>query len=127
MHKAKELYYVEVGSISNKRSKSKNRERSCTEKIRYKTKIKAARAARAYNRSIVIRNADVQSYDCRHCAGWHIGHDYQDFKKRKKARLLDAELDILFLLHPAPSLMAANKRTKVLRTFTQRSRRGIAA
>lgn len=127
MPRVKRIYYAEVVNISKNSYKSKDRERSCEEKIRYKTEIKAARAAVFYNRRIVIRYSDVQSYDCRHCMHWHIGHDNLELHNIKKARMSDEESSILHLLKPAPSSMAARKRTRVLRTFPQRNRRDIAA
>ena len=115
MHLVEGNFYGKV-SISKKYSTSKDRERSCEEKIRYKTEIKAAQVAIDYNRSIVIKNADVQPYKCRYCMGWHTGHDYGDWKKRKQMAFQEAESAILLLLSPSRKRLALNMRTEIFQT-----------
>ena len=114
-------------SINSKKcGKSKDRQRSCTEKTKHKTQTEAAKAAIAYHRRVVIRNSDVVAYECRHCVYWHIGHDYGGQNREKRVKMREVELAILLLLSPAPSRMAVSKRSKILRTSTQRGL-GIAA
>ncbi len=67
------IHNVEFVSASNKRSK--DRKRSCRDKIKYKAQTEAAQAADYLNQSRCIRYEDVYPYDCRYCSGWHVGHD----------------------------------------------------
>ena len=103
------------GSIRKKWYKSKDRERSCTEKIEYKAQTQVAQAAYNYNFNIVIRFSDVQPYKCIYCAHWHKGHDNRDWIRAKQERMREDESAILLLLTPPSNKRAVRKRTETLR------------
>ncbi len=91
-----------VRSIDKKQSNSRDRERSCTEKIKHKKQAKAARTAAKQNHDRPIKYNEVEAYDCRHCSGWHVGHDNRRWKEEKIAKLQALQLQIEVLFNCVP-------------------------
>ena len=114
MRQHERIQYDEVVGFRKTRSKSQDRERSCKEKIRYKTQKEASQAAHAYNRDIVIRFSDVQPYACGHCELWHKGHDNRNWHDEKTAEMLLGLLDIVSIWRPASEEMMVSKQAVLL-------------
>ena len=58
---------------------TKDRRKSHDEKKGYPTADAADAAADRYNERIVLRFGRMQSYPCRHCKKFHIGHVKDDY------------------------------------------------
>ena len=121
MRQQERIQHDEVVNFRKKSSKSQDRERSCKEKIRYKTQTEAAQAALAYNLSIVVRFSDVRPYDCKYCVDWHIGHDNRSLYDEKTADMLLSLLDIVSILRPTPEQRVVSKQT-ILSQFSRNAR-----
>ena len=48
--------------------------RECGRKIRFKVKKKALAMLSRIGKGGVIVPENAIAYECRHCAGWHLGH-----------------------------------------------------
>ena len=101
-----------VRSVDKRQSKSKDRERSCTEKTKHKKQAKAARIAAKQNHDRPIRYNDVKAYDCRYCSGWHVGHDNRGRKEEKVVKLQVLQLQIEALFNFVP-IGIGSKRTEL--------------
>ena len=67
--------HTAAGRVRDFRRRDKRRSHEV--KKPYPTVKKADAAAEQYNQRIVLRFSDVQSYPCRYCRGFHIGHEAQ--------------------------------------------------